>query len=83
MEIELGPEMFRFTSFEQWVNKAQSWFKNYGVSPSQYVCIDATGRICGKGKQFMSARDRGAFPVVVYHIETGLIPARRAPEQAA
>lgn len=76
MEIETGPEMFRFNSFDQWVNKAQGWFKSAGVGSSQYVCIDATGRICGMGKQFMSARDRGAFPVVVYHIEPS------TPEQA-
>jgi hypothetical protein len=61
--------MFRFNSFEQWVNKAQERFAACGVGKSQYVCIDATGRICGMGKQMMSARDRNAFPVVVYHIE--------------
>ena len=69
MNIELGPELFRFNSFADWVNKARLRFKAVGVVASQYVCIDATGRICGMGKQFMSARDRGAFPVVVYHIE--------------
>lgn len=78
MNVELGPEIFRFTSFQQWVDKAQSWFRAAGVMSSQYVAIDATGRICGMGKQFMSARDRGAFPVVVYHIEP---TDRRTPEQ--
>lgn len=67
--VALGRELFRFQSFEQWVNKARSWFKCAGVSSTQFVCIDATGRICGMGKQFMSARDRDAFPIVVYHIE--------------
>lgn len=67
--IAVGREMFRFNSFQQWVNKAQSWFKRAGVPSSQFVCIDATGRICGMGKQFMSARDRGAFPVIVYDID--------------
>lgn len=67
--IALGCEMFRFESFQQWVNKAQSWFKSASVPSSQFVCIDATGRICGMGKQFMSARDRGAFPVTVYNID--------------
>ena len=69
MIVELGPELFRFISFQDWVNHAQSRFNKACVGASQYVCIDATGRICGMGKQFMSARDRGAFPVVVYHIE--------------
>lgn len=69
MVVKLGRELFRFNSFEQWVNKAQSWFKTAGVSSTQFVCIDATGHICGMGKQFMSARDRNAFPVIVYHIE--------------
>ena len=70
MSVSLGRELFRFDSFQQWVNKAQSWFKSSGVPSSQFVCIDATGRICGMGKQFMSARDRNAFPVIVYHIDT-------------
>lgn len=69
--LHLGRELFRFDSFADWVNKAQSRFATYaaGIHPTQYVCIDATGRICAIGKQFMSARDRNAFPVIVYHIE--------------
>lgn len=40
MNIELGPEMFRFTSFVDWVSHAQSRFRRAGVGASQYVCID-------------------------------------------
>lgn len=49
--VTLGRELFRFDSFQQWVNKAQSWFMRSGVPSSQVLCVDATGRICSMGKQ--------------------------------
>jgi|GEM_PF-157030 len=67
--VTLGRELFRFDSYEQWVNKARSWFMRAGVPSAQVVCIDATGRVCSLGMHFMSARDRGAFPVVAYRID--------------
>lgn len=78
--VRLGRELFRFDSFPEWVNKAQSRFATYaaGIPSAQYVCIDATGRICTIGKHFMSARDRNAFPVIVYLIE----PESKAPTAA-
>ena len=67
--LSTGPELFRFTSFADWVNHAQDRFIAARLGSWEYVCIDATGRICKIGKQFMSARDRNAFPVIVYHID--------------
>lgn len=48
----------RFTSFQQWVNKATSWIG--GTNP---LCADAKDRICRNGGDFMRARDENAFPV--------------------
>jgi hypothetical protein len=72
--IQLGPEAFRFDSFEHWVNKAQSWFASRIPDRARlgrrYLCIDAAGRVCMIGADFMRARDEGTFPVVVYLIDS-------------
>jgi len=76
LEIEVEKAILSFGTFEQWVNKAQSWFPRLGFSSAHYVCIDAKGRICNIGMHFMRARDEGAFPVVVYLISPGLAEGR-------
>jgi hypothetical protein len=73
--IQLGEELFRFASYAQWVNKAQSWFRDLRTG---YVCVDSKGRICQIGKQFMRARDDESFPIVVYSIDK----ARACPDSA-
>ena len=65
-KASLGPELFRFTSFTQWVNKASSWYATCGIRSSYTVAVDNVGRICLRGSHFMLARDEGVFPVVVY-----------------
>jgi hypothetical protein len=73
MQVQFGPEAFRFSSFQQWVDKAQSWFQTRIPEPARsrhrYVAVDATGRVCLIGADFMRARDEGTFPVVVYLID--------------
>lgn len=68
LEINTGPELFRFETHVQWVNKATSWFRNCGVHPKKTVCIDAQGRICPTGLEFGRADEQDAFPIVVYAI---------------
>lgn len=46
-----------FKSYENWCNKASSWIDKHAV------CVDALGRRCLMGADFMRARDEGAFPV--------------------
>ncbi len=59
-----------FSTHSTWVNKASSWLgRNCAVHPSQYVCVDSVGRICGMGTQFMRARDEKTFPVTVWNID--------------
>jgi hypothetical protein len=50
-----------FKTFSQWVSHAQDALS----SPNHYpaVCIDAIGRRCTIGKDFMTARDEGTFPI--------------------
>lgn len=52
------PDWFgQFTTFDTWVNKASSWIDRNAV------CVDAKGRRCLNGGDFMRARDEDAFPV--------------------
>lgn len=73
-ELQLGPLLFQFTSFQQWVNKATSWFDNSGAPTKDTICIDAMGRVCYRGKEFMRARDEKTFPITVYHIDPSYMP---------
>jgi len=66
LSIVVGEELFAFASFEQWVNKTAGWFRSYRVRSDDTLCVDAVGRICRVGKQFMRARDEGTFPIRVF-----------------
>ena len=50
--------MGEFSSFEEWVNKAQSWIGGTGAQ-----CFDGKMRRCLIGADMQRARDEGAFPV--------------------
>jgi hypothetical protein len=71
---QLGDELFRFESFSKWVNKAQSWFRSAGFTRDQFVCIDAAGRICKCGNQFMRAEVEETYPITVYLIDNDQLP---------
>lgn len=64
--VQLGPKLFEFHSFSNWANHAQTAWKKAGVSVHHTLCIDAKGRHCYIGRDFMIARDEGAFPVSVH-----------------
>lgn len=68
MEIKIlvDEEMFRFTSEQEWVNKAQSWFRNHPAK--KYICIDSAGRVCEKGKEFIRATKESTYPIIVYRL---------------
>lgn len=63
---KLGPKLFQFATFNGRVNHAQRAWKEIGVRSDDTLCIDAKGRVCSIGREFMIARDEGAFPVSVY-----------------
>lgn len=56
----------QFDTFQDWVDQAEHVLvkvpeSTYAHAP--YICVDAKGRRCWSGKQFMRARDEGDFPV--------------------
>jgi hypothetical protein len=66
MSITLGKELFQFSSFDNWCDKASSKFAKTGRRGEQVLCLDTFGRVCRTGREFMRARDEGAFPVRVF-----------------
>jgi len=62
--IEVGEELFRFHSEQEWINKAQSWFSNFPKDIG--ICVDSVGRICTIGKHFMRATKESTYPIIVY-----------------
>lgn len=66
INVVVGDELFDFSTFENWCNTAQHKFNTAGVLSKDVLCVDANGRICQKGSEFLRARDDGAFPVRVY-----------------
>lgn len=66
IEVTVGILEFEFMSYMQWVNKATSWFKNARLRGDKSLCVDAAGRVCLTGREFMRARDEGTFPIKVY-----------------
>lgn len=56
----------QFDTFEKWVARAHILLPGRKGSVGQdlpAICVDALGRRCHVGKDFMRARDEGAFPV--------------------
>jgi hypothetical protein len=68
--------MFSFSSFQEWVVRASTYYGTCPARNSDLVAIDREGRICRRGEQFMRARDDGVFPVVVYHADPQGDPQR-------
>lgn len=64
--ISIGPKLFEFTHFGQWVNKATMLFAQHGANSINAIAIDAKGRICSTGKDFRIAKETDAFPVSVF-----------------
>lgn len=64
--VKVGEEAFRFNKFSDWINSAGSLFEIAELRGADALCVDAKGRVCLRGKEFMRARDDGSFPIVVY-----------------
>lgn len=67
-------ELFRWATFQEWVNNAARDFRGYRANCrldiGDYICLDAAGNVCTKGAEFMAARDNGRFPVVCWLVVT-------------
>ena len=62
----------QFDTYKDWINHAPRALTGVQFSTGGFgadgrgvpaVCIDAKGRRCSIGKDFMNARDEGAFPI--------------------
>lgn len=68
-EVQVGPCLFEFMDFADWVNHAKRRYAFCWVATVDTICIDNANRICNRGAHFMRARDENAFPVRVYAID--------------
>ena len=71
-EIKFDKELFRFSSFDNWVKTAGEKFdvaleKENLIRPD-LICIDTVGRICAYGLHFQRAEDEKTFPAICYKI---------------
>lgn len=66
--LSVTRELFRFTSMDDWVNHARDRFQGCGYPSHRTVCIDARGRVCVSGAEFMRADRESAYPVRVFLI---------------
>lgn len=73
-QVQLGPLLFSFATFDSWVSQAQRIWRFHEVRSADTVCLDQKGRICRWGEHFMVARDEGAFPVDVYLLRDDIRP---------
>jgi hypothetical protein len=60
--LTIGPELFKFDSFAGWVNHAQRAWKMRNLRSDYTLCIDAAGRICRIGRDFMKGPRRKKVP---------------------
>jgi hypothetical protein len=67
--INVGEELFRFTSIRDWVVHARDRFKRAGVKGDEVICIDARGYVLTDGKGFIAAQQRDTYPVRVFRAE--------------
>jgi len=70
IEIKVKRELFRFSSKQDWVNRAKRLYENCGVNKGHYVTVDSFGRVMHMGKCFSCAEEQSAYPVIVYELET-------------
>lgn len=79
----------QFDTFQDWVNHAERALAGMEYSVGGLgadgrgvpaICVDAKGRRCAIGKDFMVARDEGAFPVRYFW---AMRPAALEPEEVS
>lgn len=70
LELQVGRELFRFSSKEHWINKAKGWFERarevHRIGHEDFVCVDTRGRLCRYGRHFSRAEREDTFPIIVY-----------------
>lgn len=68
-KITINAELlFEFKDFREWVNYAANWYAPYGKRTAT-VAINAAGKACQIGQDFIHSRDNNLFPVKVYGLQ--------------
>ena len=65
ISVNVGEELFQFTSMNDWIRKAQLAFREHGHTSESTLCVDSEGLICTWGKMFRVAK----YPIRVYAID--------------
>lgn len=66
--VTVKEEVFSFLSFGDWCDDAKAHFAFAGLAGRDVICVDAQGRICRSGKEFMRADREKSFPVRVFRV---------------
>lgn len=74
LTIRVGGALFRFLSKQHWVDKGRSWYATCGFRPHELITLDAAGRVCRTGAEFMRAEEEGTYPISVYPIDPERAP---------
>ena len=70
LTIKVKRELFRFTSEQDWINRAKRLYANCGVRQGFYISVDSNGHVIHMGRCFMAATKSNAYPVKVYELQT-------------
>lgn len=69
----IGPVLFEFESFDDWVRCAQQSYSAADVDSRTAIAVDSFGRACVVGRDFRVAQEDSAYPVKVYLLRPTVI----------
>jgi len=62
----IGSELFRFSSYSDWVSDSKYIYKGLGMAVSQVIMFDSRFRKCESEFDFKRAQEEQAFPIIAY-----------------
>ncbi|MFK5950959.1 MAG: hypothetical protein QM500_19580 [Methylococcales bacterium] len=66
LKVILGEELFEFSDEQEWINTANMQYSRHEEHKDNTIAIDAEGRVCKRGPQFIRARVEKAYPIKVF-----------------
>lgn len=66
LRSQIGQELFRFTSYSDWVSDSKFIYKGLGMAISQVVMFDNRFRKCETELDFKRALADNAYPIIAY-----------------
>lgn len=70
IKLNVGKKLFEFSSFDDWCEAERDQFEQAGLRAASIIAVDAKGRVCRCGREFVRAREEGTFPVQVFDVLT-------------